>query len=97
MVICAWTARSLRLWFGVRALGALVLMLNELEPLSRSPTDVLLFVLLTTAACFADVWVRRERVLLGNLGVSLPTLGVVSAIPALMAEACLWAAVAVVS
>lgn len=79
--------RSLRLWFGARALIALFLVVNTLDPLPASAPVRLLMVAITAALFFADVWRRREQVLIGNLGVSRWTLGAVAVVPAMFAEA----------
>jgi hypothetical protein len=64
----------------------LVLAYANLAPLPRSFGAFVLFVAVTTTLCIADVWRRRERALLGNLGVSLPQLTVMSAVVPAVAE-----------
>jgi hypothetical protein len=97
LVIRAYALRSVRLWLGLRGMTALFLAVNDLPPFPRSRAAVLFFVLVTTAVCFADVWVRHERALIGNLGMSLWTLAGVSALPPVLAEACFVAGVGLLS
>jgi hypothetical protein len=85
------------MWLGARALAAVYLAVNNMAPLPSSQGATLFFVLLTVAACFADVHLRRERVLIGNLGASLWTVAGISAIPPLLAEMSVLAAVALLS
>ena len=67
---------------------ALVLAVAELPPVPRSAGAMLFFVVASTVLCFAEVVRRRERVLIGNLGMSGWSLAAISALPASCAELC---------
>lgn len=82
----AYALRSARLWVGARAVTALVLANAELPPFPRSPGAGFLVVVIGTTLCFADLWRRRERVLTGNLGVSLWAFAGVSMGPQILCE-----------
>jgi hypothetical protein len=69
LLVRAYAVRSARLWVGLRAATALTFSLAELPPFPRSAGAVHLFILISMLLCFADVWRRHERVLIGNLGV----------------------------
>lgn len=73
-ILGAYVLRSARIWLGLRGLAILVLAYANLPPLPRSFGAFVIFVAVTTTLCIADVWRRRERALLGNLGVSMPQL-----------------------
>jgi hypothetical protein len=88
LVVRAYVLRSARLWLGVRAVTVVVLAVAELSPFPRSPKAALLFILISTALCIVDVWRRRERALIGNLGVSLRTVAIVSVVPPALGELC---------
>jgi hypothetical protein len=89
LVVRAYLFRSARLWVGIRALTAIALGIAELPPpFPHSPKAALLFVLISTTLCFVDVWRRRERALIGNLGMSPWTLGAVSVVPPTLGELC---------
>jgi hypothetical protein len=88
LVVRAYVLRSAWLWLGVRALTVLVLGVAELPPFPRSPKAALLFVLIGTTLCFVDAWRRRERALIGNLGVSPWTFAAMSVVPPTVGEIC---------
>jgi hypothetical protein len=86
LVLRAYTLRSALLWLGLRGATALTLALAELPPFPRSLGAVHLFIALSLLLCFADVWRRHERVLIGNLGVSPWALGAICLVPAVIGE-----------
>ena len=86
VVVRAFAFRSAKLWFGARALLALALANANLPPFPRSTGAVIIVVLITTALCFAELWRRRERVLIGNLGVSQWAIAGLSVVPPTIAE-----------
>jgi hypothetical protein len=89
LVVRAYALRSARLWLGLRATTAVGLAVANLPPFPRSLAAAHILIFLSLALCFAELWRRHERVLIGNLGVSPWTLGAVSLIPPLVCEAIL--------
>lgn len=94
VVMRTYALRSAQMWVGMRAMAAVYLAFNNAPAFPRSPGALIFFVLVTVAVCIAEMQLRRERMLIGNLGMSPWTLGGISAIPPLLAEACIVATAA---
>jgi hypothetical protein len=86
LVTQAYAARGTRLWIATRALISVVFFFAKINPFDMSAGSSIEIVLVSVALCFLDTRRRREDVLLGNLGVTRPVLGVLFAIPAILGE-----------
>ena len=74
-------------WLGMRGLLALALLLVEQPPVAISAGTALALVVAAAAVGVADAYVRRrERALLGNLGLRTGVLAALLALPALAGE-----------
>jgi hypothetical protein len=89
VVTSAYLLRGIGLWVGSRLLHALVLALAELPPFPVATLTSLHVIVFTGALALADIHRRRERVLLGNLGVSRAVIAGTCALPAVIGEAIL--------
>ncbi len=88
--------RFLVLWFAVRAVVGAVGLLAHLTMPPSSGTSMRIAAVLAALA-YVDLRRRGERILLGNLGVAVPTVITAAFVVALGAEAALgiaWGAVA---
>lgn len=82
----AYLARSFRLWLGIRVIVALAGALAATNLVRLSAAAIGPVVCLTVVVAFVDTGRRRERALLGNLGVGPLTLAALVAAPPLVAE-----------
>ena len=74
------------LWLGVRACFGMLLVFYGFPPIPTNFALALAIVGITGAALLADLQRRRERVLLGNLGVRLVIPVYISTFTALLFE-----------
>jgi hypothetical protein len=86
LILRAYATRGLLLWSLTRAAGTMLFFLAETGPRQISIESRVHFVLFAVAVCFIDTWVRRERALLANLGVSVAFLAMIFATAAIFGE-----------
>ena len=97
LVVRSYFARGAKLWFATRAALTALFLMAGFDPLRLSATTLIGIVVLTAALGYVDVRRRRERALLGNLGVSPLALGAFLAGPPIVGETALWLGVAVLA
>jgi hypothetical protein len=86
LILATYVGRHLRSWAALRVgLSGLFLYVRE-DPLRLTPWTVCAVIGLCVAVSVIELQRRRERDLLGNLGVSVFTLGVLLVVPPLMGE-----------
>jgi hypothetical protein len=86
LILRAYGMRGLLLWSLTRATGTFFFYLAATSPRQISIESRVHFVLFAVAVCFVDSWVRRERALLANLGVSVAFLAMIFATAAIIGE-----------
>lgn len=93
LIVRAYVARGIRLWLAMRAIVTCLLLLGASSQ-RLSLSAMIQLVVVSVALCFLDTHRRRERALLGNLGVRPLTLAVLFALPAVLGEMAIRALVA---
>jgi hypothetical protein len=94
LVARAYLARGAWLWLATRLLVMLAFLWADLDPLQLSLGIALQVIVLSVVAGFLDVHRRRERALLGNLGIGSRPLGAMFLAPAVAGEVAFWLSVA---
>jgi hypothetical protein len=96
IVLRAYFPRAVWLWSLTRAAGTSLFALAGTSPAQISVETRIHYVLLAVAVCFVDLWVRRERALLGNLGVSRVAMASIFVAAAVIGELALLLAFGIV-
>lgn len=86
LLVRAYLRRGVGLWVASRVLLAMVLAFAELEPIRLSTAGSIQLVLVTALVAWVDLHRRKERALLGNLGVSRAFIVAICALPAAVGE-----------
>jgi hypothetical protein len=86
-IVTSYLARGAVLWVVTRALVSVVLILARGDLFA--PPALLTAVVLSAGLAIVETHQRREWALLGNLGVRVPVIVILVAIPPLAAEALL--------
>jgi hypothetical protein len=68
-ILLAYGGRAVLHWVGIRCVFGVLLAFNSFPPFARSLNISLTIVAWSAFLAFADLWRRRELVLLGNMGV----------------------------
>jgi hypothetical protein len=89
LIVRAYLSRGARLWLATRVMLSAVLLLAGTNPVRLSAAVAVAIVLLTVVVSLLDTHRRRERALLGNLGIRPLLLGALFAGPALIGEVAL--------
>lgn len=79
LIVRTYLIRSTGLWIAVRCACSLGMAFAGADPLRFSAGASIFVVLLSLAAGFVEIGLRREWDLLGNLGVSPVVLGSIAA------------------
>lgn len=96
MMVRLYVARGATLWLVVRAATSMVLFFAGTNPLHLSGATVAYVVALTVAIALLETRRHHERAFIGNLGVSMWTVGALFAGPAILGEIALRLAAAAV-
>lgn len=86
LVVSAYLSRGLRLWLAVRGLGSLLVFLGGFDPLRLSAQTLILLLSVTAALAFIDLRIRKEAALIGNLGISIPAVMLITVVPGILGE-----------
>lgn len=90
LIARAYVARGARLWVALRGLVTAVLLLGAGDLFRPSFSTASQIVVLSVAIGFVDIHRRRERALLGNLGLGPSAITMFFGVPALLGELLLW-------
>lgn len=82
----AYLQRGIGLWVASRLVVSLVMALAEVDPWRPTPLASLQIVFFTAAIAWVDMHRRKERALLGNLGVSRVLVAAICSLPAAAGE-----------
>ena len=93
LIVRTYIARGIRLWLAIRGIVTCIILLGASSQRLSLPAMIQL-VGVSVALCFLETHRRRERALLGNLGVPPFTLAVLFALPAVLGEIAIRALVA---
>ena len=94
LVARAYLVRGVWIWLTTRLLVMLAFLWADIDPLQLSLGIALQVIVLSVVVGFVDVSRRRERALLGNLGIGSRPLGAMFAGPAVAGEVAFWLGVA---
>lgn len=89
LLVRKYLARGAGLWVGVRLLASATLVMAGEDPLRAGFLTTIFIAVAACTLALLDAYVRRERALLENLGVSRRMLVTLFAGPALAGELCL--------
>lgn len=86
LIVRSYLLRGAQLWGSSRILLSAAFLLAGASPLGLGLTGVVGVILLNVALGFVETNRRRERALLGNLGVRTSMLMMLFAVPAIVGE-----------
>ena len=86
LIVASYARRGAGLWIGVRAVASLFTILAQGDLLNPTAGLAIGIVAASAALALLETHRRRERALLGNLGVSLPALTLMLTWPAATGE-----------
>ena len=86
LIVGTYVRRGAGLWIGMRAVVTVFTLLAQGDPLRPTAGMTIGIVAVSAALGLLETHRRRERALLGNLGVSLPALALMLAVPAAIGE-----------
>lgn len=89
VLVATYVRRHLRLWALLRAGLSGLFLLAGINPLRIAPWTACAVIVLCAAVSAAEVRIRREQALLGNLGVAPVALGLLLLAPPLAGESML--------
>ena len=86
ILVAAYLRRGVWLWISLRLLATAVYLFGDADPTPFWSTGSIGMVAAVAVLAFADMHLRKERVLIGNLGVSSAVTAAICAAPALAGE-----------